>query len=51
MSKTNIPIGHHTIRRGHAPCVDLMNELKSCDEDIIGVCMVRVLIPTSVMES
>ena len=59
MSKTKFPIGHPTIRRGHAPCVDLINELKSRDdlinelksrdEDFIGVCMVRVLVPRGLM--
>ena len=49
MSKTKFPIGHPTIRRGHASCIDLMNELKRCDEDFIGVCMVRVLAPRELM--
>ena len=35
MSKTKFPIGHPTIRRGHASCIDLMNELKRHDEDFI----------------
>ena len=37
MSKTKFPVGHPTIRRGHASCIDLMNKLKGCDEDFIGV--------------
>ena len=43
ISKYKFPIGHPTLRRGHASCIDLMNELKRCDKDFIGVCMVRVL--------
>ena len=49
MSKTKFPIRHPTIRRGQAPCIDLMNELKRRDEDFIGVCMVRVLAPRGLM--
>ena len=49
MSKTKFPIGHPMIHRGHASCIDLMNELKRCDEDFIGVCMVRVLAPRELM--
>ena len=49
ISKTKFPIRHPTIRRGHAPCINLMNELKKCDEDFIGVCMVRVLAPRGLM--
>ena len=49
MSKTKFPIGHPTIRRGHASCIDLMNGLKRCDEDFIGVCMVCVLAPRELM--
>ena len=49
MSKTKFPIGHPTIRRGHASCIDLMNELKRHDEDFIGVCIVRVLAPRELM--
>ena len=49
MSKTKFPIGHPTIRPGHASCINLMNELKRCDEDFIGVCMVRVLAPRELM--
>ena len=39
------------IRRGHAPCIDLMNELerRNRNEDFIGVCMVRVLAPRGLM--
>ena len=49
MSKTKFPIGHPMIRRGHAPCINLMNELKRRDEDFIGVCMVCVLAPRGLM--
>ena len=49
MSKTKFPIGHPMIRRGHAPFIDLMNELERRDEDFIGVCMVRVLAPRGLM--
>ena len=49
MSKTKFPIGHPTICQGHASCIDLMNKLKGCDEDFIGVCMVRVLAPRELM--
>ena len=49
MSKTKFPIGHPTICWGHAPCIDLMNELERRDEDFIGVCMVRVLAPMGLM--
>ena len=49
MSKTKFPIGRPTIRRGHASCIDLMNKLKGCDEDFIGVCMVCVLAPRKLM--
>ena len=51
MSKTKFPIGHPMIRLGHASCINLMNELKRCDEDFIGVCMVRVLAPRELMIS
>ena len=49
MSKTKFPIGHPMIRRGHASCIDLMNELKRHDEDFIGICMICVLAPRELM--